>query len=317
MKHPTIFIAIVAVALFVSQAPAQVVLQGLPQPKGKQPEIEKLEAELNRLAEALQGRAAQPRRPADNAITWGGMRLNKADANLRQQLGLDENEGLVVAGVDPNSPADKAGVKANDVLVKINDKSVPSEYEAFQKVVKDQKVDQAADLVVVRQGKEQTLKGAKMPALVQNARPNGGAGRPGMGGLGGLGGIGGFQLGRLPNPLQGNVENFHLEMTVNGVKTMQKYDNEKYAGEYSKDGLKITIAGKMQNGRPSQPDAVTVTEGKETKKYDALKDVPVQHRIIAQQLMPTLSSINRLMLMPALPNLQNFPGLPVIPDIDD
>src|SRR5262249_38685607 len=157
-----------------------------------------------------------------------------------------------------------------------------------QKLVKDQKVDQNADLVVVRQGKEQTLKGAKMPAIAQNVLPGvGGAGRPGIGGKGGIGGIGGIQIGRLPNPLLGNVENFHLEMTVNGAKTLQKYDAEKYSGEYSKDGLKITIAGKMQNGRPLQPDVVTVTEGKEAKKYDALKDVPVQHRIVVQQLMPS------------------------------
>ena len=60
---------------------------------------------------------------------------------------------MVVLGVEPNSAASKAGLKADDVLVKINHQSVPSD-AAFTKLVQEQKVDQAADLVVVRNGKE-------------------------------------------------------------------------------------------------------------------------------------------------------------------
>src|ERR1043166_479684 len=164
MNRIIYLLAVSTFALFAGQASAQIIIQ----PKG--PKAQDIDELNRRLADAFQQAALQGRGPVDNSMTWGGLRLKKPDANLRQQLGLDENEGLVVAGVDPNSPADKAGLKSNDVLVKINDKSVPTDFDAFQKLVKDQKVDQAADIVIVREGKEQTLKAAKMPALVQNAR---------------------------------------------------------------------------------------------------------------------------------------------------
>ena len=234
--------------------------------------------------------------------------------NLQQQLGLEDKEGLVVTAVDPRSAADKAGLKVADVLVRINEKSVPNDLDGFTKLVKDQKVDQAADLVVVRRGKEETIKGVKMPAVVQG-NPNAGGGRLGRPGLPGIiiprlqinpGGINPF--------LQGPIQKLHLEATVNGAKIVRDQDGEKFSGAYAKNDLKITISGKIENARPI-PSEITVTEGKETKKYTNLREVPAQHRSVIQQLMP--SPLQDRLMFPALLNLQNFRAFPVISGLDD
>src|SRR5207253_1667500 len=105
-----------------------------------------------------------------------------------------------------------------------------------------------------------------------NTAPGAGVpGRPGMPGF----------KGRLPleprfGPVipQMQVDKLHMEMTINGAKIVRKQDGPRFSGEYSKDGLKITLEGKIENGRAT-PGEVTVTEGRETKKYASPKDVPV------------------------------------------
>ena len=256
----------------------------------------------------------------DTTMRWGGVRLGKVDANLQQQLGLEEKEGLIVMAVDPISAAEKAGLKASDVLVRVNDKSVPNDLEGFAKLLKDEKVDQAADIVVVRRGKEETIKAAKMPAVVQ-ANPNASGGRIGRPGLPGIV-IPRIQInpanrGGINQLLQGPIQKLHLEMTINGAKMVRKQDGSQFSGEYSKDELKITISGKIENDR-ANPTEITITQGKEMKKYTSIREVPAQHRLVIQQLMP--SPLQGLLMLPTIPdfqNLSNFPGLPVIPRVDE
>jgi hypothetical protein len=314
MIRKTFFLALSASAFLALAAQASGQFPGFPQDPDFPALPSDLQKQVQRLFDQIAAQQRQGGRVSEGSWNWGGVRLGKADANLQKQLGLDDKEGLVVMAVDARSAADKAGLKVSDVLVKINDKSVPNEFDGFAKLVKEQKVDQAADLVVVRRGKEETIKSAKMPAVVQ-ATPNAGGGRLGRPGVGGIviprlqinpGGINPF----LQNPIQ----KLHLEMTVNGAKIVRDQDGEKFSGEYAKNDLKITVSGKIENARPV-PSEVTVTEGKETKKYTRLREVPAQHRSVAQQLMP--SSLQGTFMFPTLPNLQKFPGLPVIPGVDN
>ena len=291
-------------------------------PKVKVPRIEGLPPEVQkRLDEMIEQAELQQRRFGkvnDGSFSWGGARLRKADAILQQQLGLDENEGLLVMAVTPNSAGETAGLKANDVLIKLKDKSVPNDLDGFAKLVKDQKVEDAADLVVVRDGKEETLKAAKMPAIVQ-ATPFAGGGKPGR-----LQ-VQPFDFPRVPfnprlpnNPFEPAVINkYHIEMTVNGAKIIQNVDGDQFSGEYSKGDLKITMNGKIENGQP-RPTEVTVTEGKETKKYANPKEVPAQYRPEMQRLLPRpLGGLMMFPINPYLQNLPNFPGLPVIPGLEN
>jgi hypothetical protein len=312
-----------ALLVLAGQAAAQVIIPALPlNPRVKQPKIDGLQDLQKQLDDAF-GRAGAGLQPGggvnDGSMRRGGVRLTKVDADLRAKLGLEEKEGLVVASVDPNSAADKAGLKADDVLIKIAGKSVPSELESFSKLLKDAKVDESADIVVIRKGKEETLKGAKMPAVVQGP----GGGRPGIagrpGGIGIAGALGGLNQ-RILIQQRGiggqTIKNITIEY-ADGSKLSRKQDNEKFSGEFSKADLKIAVSGKIENGRAVLGEA-TITEGKESKKYTTLAEVPAQHRLAVQRLVTgtSLSTIPNLPNLQGLPELQGFP-FPMIPGFDD
>jgi hypothetical protein len=80
---------------------------------------------------------------------------------------LPEDEGLVVTAVDANSTGEQAGLKAKDVLVKIGAKAVPSDSTRLAKLLTDQNLAEPIDLVVLREGREETIKEAKMPNVMQ------------------------------------------------------------------------------------------------------------------------------------------------------
>ncbi len=55
---------------------------------------------------------------------WVGVEAQNLTPELAESFGLSSASGALVAGVLANSPADRAGLKAGDVLVAINDKPV-------------------------------------------------------------------------------------------------------------------------------------------------------------------------------------------------
>src|SRR5579864_8282548 len=55
---------------------------------------------------------------------WLGLALTPADDTLRSHLNLSDGQGLVVTEVYPDAPAAKAGFKANDILLKVGDKTL-------------------------------------------------------------------------------------------------------------------------------------------------------------------------------------------------
>ena len=61
--------------------------------------------------------------------------------DLETYYDMDINKGVLVNSVDPNSPAEKAGVKTQDILLKINDTPInvrfPEEVAAARKLIAD------------------------------------------------------------------------------------------------------------------------------------------------------------------------------------
>ena len=75
--------------------------------------------------------SSQARRVAESLIKDGkvvrgylGVRLKSIDAKLAKNLNLPGNRGALVEGVQPGSPAEQAGLKADDVIVKLADREV-------------------------------------------------------------------------------------------------------------------------------------------------------------------------------------------------
>jgi hypothetical protein len=99
--------------------------------------------------------------PPDQRI---GLHTAPVPAVLTAQFKLEKNKGLVVDRVDPKSAAEGAGIQVNDVLLKIADKPVPGENFTFRKFLAELDPDKPFDVVLLRQGKEETIKGLKIPA---------------------------------------------------------------------------------------------------------------------------------------------------------
>jgi predicted metalloprotease with PDZ domain len=93
-----------------------------------------------------------------------GLHTAPVSAVVVAQLALKKDEGIVVDRVDDNSPAAKAGLKAHDVLVQLAGKPVPANGAAFRKLLAELKPDEAVEVVVVRAGKPEPLKGLTLPA---------------------------------------------------------------------------------------------------------------------------------------------------------
>ena len=56
---------------------------------------------------------------------WLGVRIQNVDQSLAESFGLTKPEGALVSEVTANSPADKAGMLAGDIILEFNGKPVP------------------------------------------------------------------------------------------------------------------------------------------------------------------------------------------------
>lgn len=69
-----------------------------------------------------------------------GMTVEELDAGLRRELSLPPNiKGVVVSRVDPNGPAEEAGLERGDVIVEVDQRSVATARD-FYKIFREERV---------------------------------------------------------------------------------------------------------------------------------------------------------------------------------
>ena len=86
---------------------------------------------------------------------WLGVAIEEASETLAEQLGLDAGVGLVVTHVSTDSPAVKAGLKKNDVLIELAGQSLVHPAQ-LRKLVQARKPGDKVKLIFYRGGKKQT-----------------------------------------------------------------------------------------------------------------------------------------------------------------
>jgi hypothetical protein len=101
-------------------------------------------------------------RPAKDRA-WLGVAIEEAPEALTEQLELDPGVGLVVTHVSADSPAAKAGLKKNDVLVELAGQSLVLPAQ-LRKLVQLRKPGDKVKLVFYRAGKKQTETATLEPA---------------------------------------------------------------------------------------------------------------------------------------------------------
>jgi serine protease Do len=88
---------------------------------------------------------------------WLGVRIQTVSPELAEGLRLKDPRGALVASVTKGGPADKAGLKQGDVVLKFDGKDI-TQMRGLPRVVAETATGKQADVVIWRQGKEMTLK---------------------------------------------------------------------------------------------------------------------------------------------------------------
>jgi serine protease Do len=104
-----------------------------------------------------------------------GVSIQGMDRELAQTFGLEEATGALVASVEPGSPADKAGVKAGDVVLGVNGAKVLDSAD-LPRIIGDMRPGSTARLQVWRDRKSRdipvTLGSLQTEATASTTRPS-------------------------------------------------------------------------------------------------------------------------------------------------
>ena len=87
---------------------------------------------------------------------WLGGMIQQVTTDLAENFGLERPIGALVGQVIPDSPADKAGIKAGDVIIEYNGKEI-SQMSMLPAMVANTDVGSKADVVIIRDAEKQNI----------------------------------------------------------------------------------------------------------------------------------------------------------------
>jgi membrane-associated protease RseP (regulator of RpoE activity) len=196
---------------------------------------------------------AKPRQPRL------GAQVRVPNQTLVDQLELPRDQGLVLEEVGPNTAAGKAGLKSHDILLELDGKPVPSKVDEFLKQLEGVQANKPVDVVVLRKGKKETVKGLNLPEVKAEERPA--ANQP--------------RAGRLSAPLLGG-NNRNAMTTFNRT-------NDDFTVRHRDNGLSIQLRGAINQGNAQVTEIVIDEDGKKTT-YTSVDKVPAEYRAKVQKL---------------------------------
>ena len=88
---------------------------------------------------------------------WIGVQIQGVSEDMVEPFGLDKARGALIAGLTPNGPAEKGGLKQRDVVLSFNGKEV-TDSRKLPRIVADTRVGDTVEVVVQRAGKRQTVR---------------------------------------------------------------------------------------------------------------------------------------------------------------
>jgi S1-C subfamily serine protease len=139
-----------------------------------------------------------------------GVGIQPVTSDLAQGLGLKESRGVLINSVTPGGPADKAGLKSGDVIVKLNGKDVSDPNVLRNEIAGTSPGDEVA-LTINRNGNQQDVRVRLGELTPENARSQEDQG----------GGQGSAKLGISVAPLTPDLANqLHLRRGTQGVAVM-------------------------------------------------------------------------------------------------
>ncbi len=104
---------------------------------------------------------------------WLGISIQDLKGDLAAYYGVEKGQGVLVTQVVPGDPADKAGIRAQDIITAIDGTPVGSSRELTTKAA-GLAVDARVDVALLRAGKPKTVSlkvGQRPLTLTQNGKP--------------------------------------------------------------------------------------------------------------------------------------------------
>jgi membrane-associated protease RseP (regulator of RpoE activity) len=222
--------------------------------KAQQVDVQK---HLDQAGKALAQLTGRVGRAGDGRL---GVQVDKPSATLAEQLDLPKGKGLVINHVLADSAAAKAGLKVNDILLEVDGKPVSNEYHELVQLVDELKANTPVDVVVLRKGKRETIKGVTLPEKTGRR----------------------IVIAPVPPlpplaPLQ-PFPNIQLQgFGGRGILTSVFRTGDRFTTRHQEGSLIMTVTGTVADGK-TQVKEIQVQDGGATNKYDAVDKVPEQYR---------------------------------------
>jgi PDZ domain-containing protein len=200
-----------------------------------------------------------------------GVGISKPGPTLIEQLELPKGHGLTLDELRPGSAADRAGLKAHDILLELDGRPVSSELTEFAKQLAAIPADKPIEAVILRRGRRETLKTLKLPrakAIPPDVRVGNAFGSfPAPRGFGGfpVAGPGLQGFGLKPNPAAPAAP----EVLTTTLRT--------FTTRHEEGNLVITLTGKVEDGKATVTQ-IEIQDGRESHKYASVEKVPEAYR---------------------------------------
>ena len=94
---------------------------------------------------------------SDDAYPYIGVTLSELSDQLGEFFGVQDGDGVLISEVEEDSPAEKAGLKAGDVIVAVDDEEVEDAGDV-QEIIRDKEVGETAEIAVLRDRKKELIK---------------------------------------------------------------------------------------------------------------------------------------------------------------
>jgi serine protease Do len=87
---------------------------------------------------------------------WLGVAIQDLNADMAEYYGVEEKEGVFVADVFEGDPADRAGIKAKDIILEVNGEKIKNSRQ-LTSMIAGISVGDSARIKILRDGKEKTV----------------------------------------------------------------------------------------------------------------------------------------------------------------
>jgi len=85
-----------------------------------------------------------------------GVYVDEVEGDLAEYFEIPDGEGVLVEGVVEDSPAEKAGIKAGDIILEIDGETI-ADIDDLTDEISDMKTDAETPIVILRKGQRKTL----------------------------------------------------------------------------------------------------------------------------------------------------------------